>query len=306
MPRRTDIWRTGIVRAPVAEILARGTLDDLPILWLPPGPAFTFLADPFGLWRDGRLHLFVEAYDYRDRIGRIDVLRFDRDLALIDRQTCLSEPWHLSYPFVFEADGETWMLPEAHRSGLLSLYRATDFPLGWEMVACLPLDTAAVDATPLFFAGRWWLFYAASHGKAARQSHLHIAFADHLTGPWTPHPANPVRIDRASARPGGTPMLIDGRVVLPVQDCTTTYGGAIRPLVITTLTPDRFAAEAGAAISPPAGAAPFVDGLHTLSACGDVTLIDVKRIDRSLGGLAIDLRRRLRRAPGSAPPRVRR
>ncbi len=298
MGLRKSIWRTGIARARATDILARGTLDDVPIVWLPPGPRFTFLADPFGLWRDGVLHLFVEAFDYRDRIGRIDVLRLDRNLVPIDRHPCLAEPWHLSYPFVFEAEGEAWMLPEAHHSGTLSLYRATDFPLGWEMVASFPLDTPAVDATPLFFAGRWWLFYAASHGKAARQSHLHIAFADSITGPWTPHPANPVRIDRASARPGGTPLIIDGRPVVPMQDCTSSYGGAIRPLAVTVLTPDRFVAEAGAAMTAPASATPFGDGLHTLSACGDVTLIDAKRFDPSPAGWLVDLRRRLRRKPG--------
>ena len=291
MALRKGIWRTGLARARAADIIAHGTLDDVPIVWLPPGPRFTFLADPFGLWRDDRLHVFVEAFDYRDRIGRIDVLRFDRDLTLIDHRPCLFEPWHLSYPFVFEAEGETWMLPEAHRSGVLSLYRALDFPHRWEKIGSFPLDTPAVDATPLFFDGRWWLFYAASHDKAARQSHLHIAFADHIRGPWTPHPANPVRIDRASARPGGTPVIMDGLPVLPMQDCTTSYGGAIRSLTVTRLTPDGFEAEAGPPLGAPASAAPFTDGLHTLSACGDVTLIDAKWFDRSPGGLIVDLQR---------------
>ncbi len=298
MTFRKAIWRTGIARAAAADILRHGTLDDVPIVWLPTGRRFTFLADPFGLWRDDVLHLFVEAFEYRDRIGRIDVLRFDRDLALIDHRPCLAEPWHLSYPFVFEAEGDTWMMPEAHRSGTLTLYRATDFPFGWEKVTALPLDTPAVDASPFYFEGRWWLFYAASHGKAARQSHLHLAYADRITGPWTPHPGNPVRIDRASARPGGTPLLIGGRPVLPMQDCTKSYGGAIRPLTVTCLTPDRFAAEAGAAMLPPPSAAPFVDGLHTLSACGDVTLIDAKWFDCSPAGLLVDVRRRLRRRRG--------
>jgi hypothetical protein len=36
-------------------------------------------------------------------------------------------------------------------------------------------------------------------------------------------------------------------------------------------------------------------GLHTLSACGELTLIDVKRIDRSRGRQWLDLKRRVRR-----------
>jgi hypothetical protein len=104
-----------------------------------------------------------------------------------------------------------------------------------------------------------------------------------------------VRLDARSSRPGGTPFIHEGELILPVQDCSRTYGGAIRLLRIDELTPDRFVAEAGDAITPPPAAAPYVDGLHTLSACGEVSLIDVKRIDRSAGGLMIDAGRMLGR-----------
>jgi len=290
-----DIWRIGIVRAPAGEIAAGG-LEGRDVAWLDPGAPFTFLADPFGVWRDGRLHLFAEAYDYRTRRGVIDHLAFDGDFRLIARRTVLAEPWHLSYPFVFEAEGETWLLPEAHRSGTLTLYRAAEFPHRWEPVARLALDTPAIDATPFRHEGRWWLAYSPDGGQAEKQGRLHLAFAERLTGPWTPHAGNPVRVDRTSARPGGTPLMLDGALHLAVQDCGRTYGGAIRLLRIDALSPERFVAEAGPAIGPPAAAAPYVDGLHTLAACGPATLIDVKRIDRSPAGLWIDVQRRLQGA----------
>jgi hypothetical protein len=84
------------------------------------------------------------------------------------------------------------------------------------------------------------------------------------------------------------PLVIDGRIVLPVQDCSRTYGGAIRPLTMTVLTPDRFEAEVGDAMVPPASSAPFVEGFHTLSAAGPVTLVDMKRTELSLHGLSIE------------------
>lgn len=293
MPLRSDIWRIGIVEAPIGTVATATGLADAPIHWLVQEPAFSFLADPFGIWRDGRLHIFAEAFDYRTRHGVIDVLTFDADLTLRTRRTVLREPWHLSYPFVVEADGETWMIPEAHRSGAVTLYRATAFPAGWEPVTRLELDTPAVDATPFRHDGLWWLAYSPSGSQDLKQGRLHLAYAEALTGPWRVHPGNPVRIDRGSSRPGGTPFLDDGVLTLPVQDCAATYGGAIRLLQIHDLTPERFAADVGPRLSPPATGAPYCDGLHTLSACGDVTLIDVKRIDHSPVGLAIDLMRRL-------------
>ena len=295
MPRLTDIWRTAIVRAPMARIMAGGGFEGLEIRWLPPGRPFTFLADPFGVWRDGHLFMFAETFDYRDRLGGIDVLTFDASLRAIARTPALREQWHLSYPAIAEDEGETYMLPEAHRSGGLTLYRAAAFPDRWEPVAKIELDVPPVDATPLFFDGLWWLFYSPSTTKHDKVSRLHLAFAERLAGPWRNHPSNPVRIDRSSARPGGTPIVVDGCIVAPMQDCTNTYGGGVRPLRITRLTTATFEAEPGDAISAPASFAPFDEGLHTLSACGDVTLIDAKRIDRSVNGLTIDARRHLHR-----------
>ncbi|MGI4880328.1 MAG: glucosamine inositolphosphorylceramide transferase family protein [Janthinobacterium lividum] len=291
MGLRKDIWRPAIVAAPAADIVARGSLDGLPVHWLPPMPPFRFLADPFGLWRDGRLNVFVETYDYRDRTGAIEVLVHDAALALVERQIVLREPWHLSYPVVFEADGATWLLPEAHRSGRLTLYRAVEFPWRWTPAAVIALDAVAVDATPLWHDGRWWLFYAPGGAGDDRQGALHVAFADRLDGRWWPHPGNPVRTGRADSRPGGTAMIVDGAVVLPVQDCSRTYGGAIRALRFDRLDPGRIEARAGPAIVAPPGFAPFVEGLHTLSAAGAVTLVDAKRTIFSARGIAIELRR---------------
>ncbi len=291
MALRKDIWRPAIVDAPIGDILARGSVEGLPVHWLPPMGSFEFLADPFGLWRDGRLSLFVETYDYRVRVGAIEVLVYNAALELIDRKPVLNEPWHLSYPYVFEAEGETWMLPEAHRSNRLTLYRAVDFPYRWEPAHIIALDHVAVDATPLFHDGLWWLFYTSADRVVDKMSALHVAFADRLTGPWRPHPLNPVRVDNAGARPGGTPAIVDGRIVLPVQDCSSTYGGGIRPLTIDRLTPDAFEARLGAPLRLDPGFAPYVEGLHTLASIGDKTLIDVKRTELSAHGLSIEIRR---------------
>lgn len=293
MPRRKDIWRCGLVMEPIEAVLSKGGITD-PVHWLPEEPAFQFIADPFG-WRgaDGLLHIFAEHYDYRTRHGTIELLSLDDQLQLQSRRPCLTEAWHLSYPQVFAGEGGLWMLPEAHRSGTLTLYRDFGGLADWRAECEIRLDCVPVDASIFYHQDRWWLFYSPATSKITKQSHLHVAWASDLCGPWVTHPANPVRIDRQSARPGGQPVIINGRIMLPVQDCSDTYGGACRPLWIDRLNDREFQAEMGDPLSLPSSAAPYVEGMHTLSGCGDITLFDVKRIDRSLKGLALDLRRSL-------------
>lgn len=295
MELKKDIWRPGIVATSLQAILARGSVAGLPITWLPQVGPLRYLADPFGLWRDDKLHVFAELYDYRTRVGAIEVLIFDAQLRLQERRPALVTPWHLSYPYVFEAEGETWLLPEAHRAGGLTLYRAVEFPFRWEQAHRIALDQLPLDATPLFHDGLWWLFYTSAARRIDRNAALHVSWAAQLQGPWHAVPGNPVRFDPAGARPGGTPLCIDGRVMLPVQDCSHTYGGALRPLWFDVLTPEKIELSAGPALSAPAAFAPFTDGLHTLAAAGAVTLIDVKQTQLSLRGLLLDVGRKARR-----------
>lgn len=297
MPLRKDIWRPAIVDRPLADIVAAGGIGDAALHWLPEERPYAFLADPFGLWRDGMLNLFVEHFDYRDRRGTIEVLIYDRDFRLVDRRRVLAEPWHLSYPFVFEAEGETWMLPEAHRSGQLTLYRATDFPFGWQRAAVLSLDCIPVDATPVRCGGLWWLFYTAATDRHSKVANLHVAYSESLTTGWRPHPANPVQNNALSARPGGTPLLDGGALRIPVQNCLHTYGGGIGMIEVGTLTPECFSARYAGPVAMPDAVRGTAEGMHTLSGAGAVTLIDVKRTTLSLRGLAIEAQRELRRLP---------
>jgi len=294
VPLRKDIWRCGIACDPLATVLERGSLGLSRIIWLPDDGAFRFLADPFGIWRDDHLHVFVEVYDYRIRIGRIDVLSYDRDLVLVDRRLALAEPWHLSYPLVFEAEGETWLLPEAHRGGGLTLYRATTFPHGWTADTRIALPDVPIDATLVFHQDRWWLFYSPGTDEFTKQGVLHAAFASHIRGPWTAHPGNPLRIGKDGSRPAGRAISQGEHLLLPVQDCTQTYGGATRTLRLR-ISATEASMDLCPAIAPPAVTGGHDAGLHTLSEAGPVTLFDVKRIDLSARGLLMEGARELRK-----------
>ncbi|MBR0559267.1 glucosamine inositolphosphorylceramide transferase family protein [Neokomagataea anthophila] len=289
---RTDHWRSAILHAPLNVLLTREHWDDVPVTLLPSDGDHRFLADPFGFWRDDTLYVFVEAFDYRDAKGVIDVLVYDQSFTLQERFRALETPWHLSYPYVFEHDGVMYMLPEASGSGRLTLYRATQFPLGWEVVPEFDFPQAAVDATPLFHEGRWWLFWNPPGTKDERQSVLALSTADSLVGPWQYRGI--IHQDRAGARPGGTPVVVADGVILPVQDCRGTYGRGIRLLKIVGFEDEtvRVVPQQHVGI-PRALKAHYPDGMHTLSAVGDVTLLDVKRVGLGPKRDVMNLRRKV-------------
>ncbi len=289
---KMDYWRSAILHAPFEQIVRQNSLDDIDMTFLPSCGKEGFLADPFGLWHAGHLHVFAEYYDYAQGKGIIEVLIYDEHFALQERRCVLSEEWHLSYPYVFQHEGCVYMLPEAYKSGRLTLYKATSFPYEWERVPTFDFPIGAIDATPLHHAGRWWLFWTPPTPKLARQSTLHIALAEELTGPWCD--MGHFLIDRSGARPGGTPFIEDGEVVLPVQDCSETYGGGIRLLRISGFKKGRPSICGGDSIPVHVPEIKdYPDGMHTLSAAGDITLVDFKKIRRGLGPVLFNLKQQV-------------
>lgn len=297
--RASDFWRVGLVPAPIATLTSAASLaaQRPAISWMPdPGP-WRYLADPFGVVRGAVVHVFVEAFDYRTKHAVIEHHEFGADRTWRGGTTALMRPYHLSYPFIVEEGGEVFMVPESFRANEIALYRAQRFPGEWEREAVLLPGVAGAEPSLLRYRDRWWMFFTIVGSRGRDQRELHVAYADALTGPWHLYARNPVIDDRTGARPGGSPFVAgNGDVVLPVQDCSDTYGGALRFVRFAVLEPDFVLPELlPARLTGADASATHRDGLHTLSACGSATLLDVKRIDYSWTRFAIDLRRRLDR-----------
>lgn len=275
MSLRKDIWHTAIVNAPIAKIITSHSVNNLPLFWLPQAGSYRFRADPFGIWRGEKLYLFCEYFDYRDKKGVIELFIYDSDYRLLDQRIILSEPWHLSYPYLIEDKGEIWMLPEAWRSGRLTLYKAVEFPYKWEAAHIINPGCIPIDATAVRYNGLWWLFYSPAWPQSFRQSQLYAAWAEQLSGPWHPYKNNPIHSGVSGSRSGGTPFILENQLVLPVQDCGGTYGRAVRPLYFDNLSREKITVRLGSQIEKPSVIKPF-EGMHTLSAAGNITLIDTK------------------------------
>lgn len=265
---RAAKWSVGVADAPIGELL-HGAMP--PIRWLPEHGRSRYLADPFAVDRGGSLVSLVEDYDYRTHRGVISVVPLD---DVRPPKTVIDAGVHASYPYLFAAEGDMWCMPETYQAGEVRLYRAVDFPTAWEHVATPLSGMAALDATVVAHDGRWWLF-CTDHASGPNTK-LRIWHAPALTGPWEPHPLNPVKTDVRSSRPAGTPFVVDGVLYRPAQDGSVSYGGSITINRVDVLTPDAFSEEAVARVTPPAEGR-YRDGIHTLCAVGDRTVVDGRR-----------------------------
>ena len=259
-------WNVGIVCEPITAFLKSDA--DRGVHWLPRRAGPKFLADPFGIARGGTVHILCEEFDYRASRGRIVSIEL-REGTTSRPRVALDMPFHTSHPFLFESGGEIYCVPETSRAREISLYTPVDFPHRWKKAATLVSGFAGSDNAVFQHEGCWWL---TSHNSGA----LFVWYSPDLFGPWRPHEPNPVKIDLGSSRPGGTPFMHDGFLYRPAQDCSRAYGGRIVINRVTRLAPTGFAEEKAAVVEPcPKG--PYPDGLHTLSAVGDITLVDGSR-----------------------------
>ena len=272
-----DHWNIGVIEQPI-EDLVHPQRERKPIRWLPTPARGEFVADPFGLIRDGQLTVFCEHLDYGgDAVGTIAAIQ---PFSAAPRVPVAIGPVprvHLSYPQVFEHEGRLLCIPETQGAREVALYELERFPDQWRKVAILIADSMIVDATLFRYGEWWWLAGASDPGGAHLGADLHLWYATDVRGPWTPHAANPVKTDVSSARPAGTPFVSEGVLYRPAQDSSQTYGSRVVINRVIALTPTTFREEPATFVAPDV-AGPYPDGLHTLSGVGSLTLVDGKRL----------------------------
>ncbi len=204
-----------------------------------------FVADPFLVHDNGAWFMFFEVINDTTRPG--PKLRYPNKGAIglavsndgLDwsyRQIVLDEPFHLSYPYVFQWKGEYYMIPETYQTCSVRLYKADSFPYTWSFVETLISGKPFVDSSILRYGNIWYIFTATT-----RNATLRLYYAKELTGPWTEHPESPIiEGDAHIARPAGRITIFDGRIIRFAQDDDLTYGKQVWAFEITKLTPEVY------------------------------------------------------------------
>lgn len=248
-----------------------------------------YWADPHLLPHGADRLILVEEYLHAEHRGRIALLRLGDCGEVAEVQTVLEKDCHLSYPAVFELDGELYMVPESRELGRVDAYKCTSYPWHWELAETLLTGVWACDSSIVKHGGRWWMFATVSNEPwLTPRDSLNVYYADDpLNGPWHSHQGNPVVCDAHSARPAGRPFIRDGCLYRPSQDCSHGYGHGIHLNEVTTLTESRFEEREVIVLEPSWHEAVAT---HTFASGDGTIVVDAMRWLRRDYGLRLPVR----------------
>ena len=116
------------------------------------------VADPFMLKANGTWYMFFEVMNEQSGRGEIGLAVSQDAFQWRYQQIVLREPFHLSYPYVFEWQNTYYMVPESYQAKSVRLYKAMEFPTRWTLVTTLLDGDDFIDPTIFHFNNHWWLF----------------------------------------------------------------------------------------------------------------------------------------------------
>jgi hypothetical protein len=228
---------------------------------------------------DGKSYVFIEELVYSEIKGTICVITIDDKGNRSNPVKVLERPYHLSYPFLLEENGDLYMLPETAANRTIELYKCIQFPEKWELCHVIRNNVYAVDPTILKYNNKFWLFCnIREHDGASAQDELFLFFADSLTqGEWTSHPMNPIVSDVQCSRPAGAIIEREGRLFRPAQNSAKRYGHSVSIQEIITITENDYKESPYQEIQP--NWALSIRAVHTLNLSSKMVVVDalVKR-----------------------------
>ena len=236
-------------------------------------------ADPFVFEKNGVKYIFAELFDKKEDIGKIGYCVFNNG-TFSKWKVIISEPYHLSYPNIFEYDGEIYIVPESNESGELYSYRASEFPDKWDKLSPIIENRKLVDTTFLDYNGIYLMFtYDIASGAEKK---LYLYSVDE-SGKIDLLCRGFISNDDSCARPGGNFFQYNGNIVRVSQDCKKDYGAGVVFSEVAECSRDRYLEKEIMRVYPEDIILNkrFVSGLHTYNADYEMEVIDFHAADFS-------------------------
>lgn len=197
----------------------------------------SFVADPFMIIHEWKYYLFFEVMNKESGKGEVAYAESNDCIKWTYKKRIISERFHLSYPSVFEWEGNYYLIPESSEDFSVRLYKASDFPEKWEYKCKLLTDSPFIDPTIFRHSNKWWMFVSTPDNDV-----LNLYYSENLIIGWKPHRLNPVvHSNKTNSRPGGRVFNYNNKLYRLGQDCDPYYGIQLFAMEITRLTEDEYA-----------------------------------------------------------------
>ena len=181
-------------------------------------PKNEFWADPFLINYKNNNYVFFENYSYESKKGKIScgILKTNN---LIEIKDVLCKDYHLSYPFIFEEEGNYYMIPETSENQRLEIYICKSFPSEWELFSTAFEGEMILDCTYYIDkSNKKWFFLNKKTENSDSCSDLYIYSIDSLKlNHIEPHMLNPVITNCNVARCAGPIFEEAGKIFRPSQ-----------------------------------------------------------------------------------------
>lgn len=246
-----------------------------------PNRWYGWCADPFVFEYQNQTYIFAELFDYIKGYAGIAYCVL-KDNKFSKWKVVIKESFHMSYPHVFEQDGEIYMLPETSGNKSLILYKAKRFPDIWEreevLVSGLKIVDTTIDNPNL--RGSLGLTYKINDNSKwelllFQLIDKKVIFSDLAS----------LSTDDSIARPGGCFFEYQGKKFRVSQDCEKGYGYALNFMEIIDFSKTSFKERKVKYISPEdisINKQILVTGVHTYNANCSYEVIDIKHVDYSV------------------------
>lgn len=186
-----------------------------------------WFADPYLLEvTDTKIVVLVEEFCYKIRKGRIAKLVVSRpDYVLQDMKIILEQPTHLSFPVIYEKDGQVYVMPENSKGGGINIYRYNAESERLDLVhevGHLPLTDATIVK---FHSGEEYVFSTKLPNPNGNE--LEIYPFDGESMKMDVKSLAAVSFPSNIARNAGDAFYIGEQMFRPAQDCNKCYGNGL-------------------------------------------------------------------------------
>jgi hypothetical protein len=235
-------------------------------------------ADPLLYNQGNKIYMFYEAFNKKKELGEIGVATVINN-KIVENKIILKEPFHMSYPFVFNINDKIYMIPETSSIKKLLLYESVRFPDKWRLKKVLMENVEFSDATILKHRDKLFLFVSKVLSPIPYRDEL-LLFTLEKDFRLIPHECNPIITDNEFTRPAGRVLKYDNKLVRVSQDCSKgDYGKAIKFNEIINISIEDYQEKNIATILPEdisIKSRKMFYGTHTYGRCGNFEVIDLK------------------------------